>query len=127
MDDLRAVQEAAGSRRAILFGYSEGGPLSILYAGTHPERVAGLVLFGTYAKRTVPDEDYPWARTAEQRAARIDVLTRNWGFESHMRVMCPSADEAMARWWGERGRAAASPGAIRALLEMNSLIDENIR
>ena len=123
MDDLRAVQEAAGSRRAILFGYSEGGPLSILYAGTHPERVAGLVLFGTYAKRSLPDEDYPWARTTEQRAARIDVLTRNWGFESHMRVMCPSADDAMARWWGERGRAAASPGAVRALLEMNSLID----
>ena len=123
MDDLRAVQEAAESRRAILFGYSEGGPLSILYAGTHPERVAGLVLFGTYAKRSLPDEDYPWARTAEQRAARIEVLTRNWGFESHMRVMCPSADDAMARWWGERGRAAASPGAVRALLEMNSLID----
>jgi hypothetical protein len=40
-----------------------------------------------------------------------------------MKVMCPSADEAMARWWGERCRAAASPGAIRALNEMNSLID----
>ena len=38
-------------------------------------------------------------------------------------MMCPSADEAMARWWGERCRAAASPGAIRALNEMNSLID----
>jgi class 3 adenylate cyclase/tetratricopeptide (TPR) repeat protein len=37
--------------------------------------------------------------------------------------MCPSADEAMARWWGERCRAAASPGAIKALMEMNSRID----
>ena len=40
-----------------------------------------------------------------------------------MKIMCPSADDAMARWWGERCRAAASPGAIRALKEMNSLID----
>ena len=40
-----------------------------------------------------------------------------------MKTMCPSADDAMARWWGERCRAAASPGAIRALNEMNSLID----
>ena len=40
-----------------------------------------------------------------------------------MKMMCPSADDAMARWWGERCRAAASPGAIRALNEMNSLID----
>ena len=123
MDDLRAVQDAAASDKAILFGYSEGGPLSMLYAGVHPERVTGLVLFGSYAKRSIPDEDYPWARTAAERQAHIDGLAGDWGFERHMRLMCPSADDDMARWWGERGRAAASPGAVRALLEMNSGID----
>ena len=81
------------------------------------------MLFGSYAKRSIPDEDYPWARTAEERQAHIDRLVGDWGFERHMQVMCPSADDAMARWWGERGRAAASPGAVRALLEMNSGID----
>ncbi len=123
MDDLRAVQDAADSSSAVLFGYSEGGPLSMLYAATFPERVRALVLFGTYAKRSVPDDDYPWAPTAEERTAHIASLTGDWGFETHMRLMCPSADDAMARWWGERGRAAASPGAVRALLEMNSSID----
>jgi class 3 adenylate cyclase len=37
--------------------------------------------------------------------------------------MCPSADPALARWWEARARASASPGAARALIEMNSQID----
>jgi class 3 adenylate cyclase len=57
------------------------------------------------------------------RAAYIEDLERDWAFESDMKLMCPSADHAMSRWWGERCRAAASPGAIKALMEMNSRID----
>ena len=38
-----------------------------------------------------------------------------------MRAMCPSADDAMARWWGQRARAAATPSTVRALIAMNSL------
>jgi pimeloyl-ACP methyl ester carboxylesterase len=55
MDDVRAVMEAVGSERAALFGYSEGGPMSILFAATYPEWVGALVLYGTYAKRADPD------------------------------------------------------------------------
>jgi hypothetical protein len=40
-----------------------------------------------------------------------------------MRAMCPSADDAMARWWGQRARAAATPSTIRSLIAMNSLMD----
>ena len=123
MDDVRAVMDAAGSERAVLFGYSEGGPMSVVFAASHPERVRGLVLYGVYAKRLDPGEDYPWAPTREARQAHIDDVVADWGFESQMRTMCPSADEAMARWWGERARAAASPGAVKALMEMNSRID----
>jgi pimeloyl-ACP methyl ester carboxylesterase/tetratricopeptide (TPR) repeat protein len=123
MDDIRAVLEAVGSESAVLLGYSEGGPLSVLYAATHPERVKALVLFAAYVKRCHPDDDYPWAATEEERLAHIDAVTAEWGFEAQMKVMCPSADEAMARWWGERCRAAASPGAVRALLRMNTSID----
>src|SRR6476646_3352311 len=46
-DDLLAVLDAAESKRVGLFGYSEGGPISLLFAGTYPERVAALILFGT--------------------------------------------------------------------------------
>jgi pimeloyl-ACP methyl ester carboxylesterase len=123
MDDVRAVMDAVDSRRAVLFGYSEGAPMAILFTATYPERARALVLYGAYAKRVDPDDDYPWAPTREKRAAYIEDLERDWAFESDMKLMCPSADEAMARWWGERCRAAASPGAIKALIEMNSRID----
>src|SRR6478609_7059916 len=59
MDDVRAVMDAVGSERAALFGYSEGGPMSILFAATYPDRTRALVLYGSYAKRLWSD-DYPW-------------------------------------------------------------------
>src|SRR5262249_20264691 len=117
------VMDAVGSESAVVFGYSEGAPMAILFAATYPARVRALVLYGAYAKRIDPDDDYPWAATRAARAAYADRVEADWGFENDMKVMCPSADEAMARWWGERSRAAASPGAIRALIEMNSVID----
>ena len=52
MQDLRAVMDAAGSERAALFGLSEGGPMSVLFAATYPERVSALVLYGTFARMT---------------------------------------------------------------------------
>jgi len=122
MDDVRAVMDAVGSERAVLFGYSEGGPLSILFAAARPERVSQLVLYGAYSKR-LRSPDYPWAPTEEERRAYAGELEREWAFAADMRRMCPSADEAMARWWEARARAAASPGAARALVEMNSQID----
>ena len=59
MHDVLAVMDAVDSRRAVLCGYSEGGPMAILLAATHPERVSSLVLYGSYAKRT-RGEGYPW-------------------------------------------------------------------
>src|ERR687891_27840 len=122
MDDVRAVMDAVGSERAVVFGVSEGGPMSILFAATYPERVAALVLYGTYAKR-VRSDDYPWAPTLAERRAYAEEIERGWAFAADMRHMCPSADDAMARWWEGRARAAASPGAARSLIDMNSHID----
>ena len=59
MDDVRAVMDAAGSERAALFGYSEGGPMCVLFAATYPERTSALVLYGTYAKRHGPRRRLP--------------------------------------------------------------------
>ncbi len=122
MGDLVAVMDAARSERAVLFGYSEGGPMSILYAATYPERVHGLVLYSTYARR-IRTPDYPWGYSAEERARYAEQLETDWAWEADMRHMCPNADDELARWWGERCRAATSPGAARALIEMNSLVD----
>src|SRR5829696_2989737 len=49
MDDVRAVMDAAGSARAVLFGGSESAPLACLFAATYPERTAALVLYAAYA------------------------------------------------------------------------------
>jgi pimeloyl-ACP methyl ester carboxylesterase/DNA-binding winged helix-turn-helix (wHTH) protein len=122
MDDVRAVMDAVDSEAAVLIGYSEGGPMSVLFAATHPERTRGLVIYGSYARR-LRAPDYPWAPTPEERARTAVQIEEEWGGEADLRTMCPTADDAMAAWWGERARAAASPGAARALIEMNSQVD----
>ena len=122
MHDVLAVMDAAGSDRATLVGYSEGGPMSVLFAATHPERVSRLVLYGAYARRTATD-GYPWAQTAAERKVFADQLVTGWDWEADMRFRCPSADEAMTAWWAARARAAATPSTVRQLLAMNDLVD----
>jgi len=123
MDDVHAVMDATGSERAALFGYSEGGPMSVLFAATYPEMSTALALYGTYAKRSEPDEDYPWAATWEERQRYAKQIEEEWGSDPDLHRLCPGADDAMAQWWGARARASASPGAARDLILMNSLID----
>jgi pimeloyl-ACP methyl ester carboxylesterase len=36
MEDLTAVLDAVGAERAVLYGVSEGAPMSALFAATHP-------------------------------------------------------------------------------------------
>jgi pimeloyl-ACP methyl ester carboxylesterase len=122
MDDVRAVMDAAGSTDAALFGYSEGGPMSILFAASYPKRTRALVLYGTYAKRLRSD-DYPWAPTWDERVAIADNLEANWGENVDISTMIPGADTAMTAWFARRGRAALSPAAARDLILMNSKVD----
>jgi pimeloyl-ACP methyl ester carboxylesterase/DNA-binding winged helix-turn-helix (wHTH) protein len=122
MHDVLAVMDAVRSRRAVLCGYSEGGPMSILMAATHPERVSSLVLYGCYAKR-IWSPDYPWGQTDERRRAYTDELVNAWDWEADMRMRCPSADVPMQRWWAQRMRASATPSTVRALMDMNALLD----
>ena len=123
MDDVRAVMDAARSPRAALFGYSEGGPMSILFAATYPDRISALALYGTYAKRAGPDEDYPWCPTWKERQSTAEAIETTWGAESDLGKMAPNADQEMVRWWRARARASASPRAARDLILMNSQID----
>jgi len=122
MHDVIAVMDAVGSERAVLVGYSEGGPMAIMMAAMRPERVHSLVLYGSYARR-VRAEDYPWALPAEERAAYAEALVSTWDWEADIVYRCPSADKPMQEWWSRRMRAAATPGTVRALLHMNSLVD----
>jgi class 3 adenylate cyclase len=122
MDDVRAVMDAVGSDDAALFGFSEGGPLSVLFAATYPQRTRALVLYGTYAKRLRSD-DYPWAPTWENRLRVAAELEADWGENVDLSTMIPGADPAMAEWFARRGRAALSPAAARDLILMNAKVD----
>ena len=122
MDDMRAVMDAAGSERAVLFGYSEGGPMCVLFAATYPARSQALVLYGTYAKRLRTD-DYPWAPTWEERVADAEYLEEHWGEEFDLGEMAPNATPDFAEWAGVRGRASLSPRGAHDLILMNSKAD----
>ncbi|HUG56407.1 MAG TPA: adenylate/guanylate cyclase domain-containing protein [Candidatus Limnocylindrales bacterium] len=122
MDDVRAVMDAAGSQRAFLFGVSEGGPMSCLFAATYPERVIGLVLYGSYARRTRTD-DYPWAPTIADREAYFAQVEREWGSDMDVADRAPTGDRAFQQWYARFNRAAASPAAAAALARMNSEVD----
>jgi pimeloyl-ACP methyl ester carboxylesterase len=123
MDDVRAVMDAAGSDSAALFGYSEGGPMSVLFAAMSPERVRALVLYGTYAKRCDPDDDYPWAPTWDERVRVATELEQAWGENVDLASMWPNASPDEAAWFQRRGRAALSPAGARDLILMNSQAD----
>lgn len=124
MEDVHAVMDAVGSERAILVGVSEGGPMCSLFAATYPERTAGLVMIGTYAKR-IRDEDYPWAPTEEQREAFFELMQREWGGPVGIDERAPTmaADPEFRDWWATYLRMGASPGAAVALTKMNAEID----
>ena len=124
MDDVRAVMNAAGSRRAVLMGVSEGGPLCSLFAATYPERVAGVIIIGGYARRLWAP-DYPWGPTPEQRDRFVQQLERDWGGPFGIEERAPSRanDPDFRRWWATYLRMGASPGAAAALTRMNADVD----
>ena len=124
MDDLRAVMDAVGSNRAAVFGVSEGGNLSILFAATYPERTAALVTFGSFAKR-VWSPEYPWAPTPEARAQEYALVEREWGNLMDLSRYIPSRmhDAEYVRQVATYFRRSASPSAAVALLRMNTQID----
>ena len=125
MDDVRAVMDAASSRRAAIIGWSEGVGMAIAFAATYPERTRALVLFGAFAKREWAP-DYPWAPTPEERKKVFyDVIEREWGGPVGIERIAPSRaeDPAFRDWWATYQRRSASPAAALALARMNTSID----
>src|SRR5688572_29438925 len=124
MDDVRAVMDAVGSEKAALFGVSEGGPMSVLFAATYPERTRALIMYGSYAKR-VWSTDYPWAPTPEQRQVFFNAIRNGWGGVVDLDTLAPSTmnDERFRKWWATYLRHSASPADALALAKMNTDID----
>ena len=120
MTDLQAVMDACGSRRAVLFGYSEGAPMSLLFAATHPERVAALIL-GSAAARWKAAADYPCGRSSAATFAAFNQLAQHgWGTGASIEWYDPSAAgsvrvrQRMARW----ERMAVSPSSLLRMIRL---------
>jgi len=128
MDDVRAVMDSAGSERAVIIGYSEGGSMAALFAAAHPERTIGLILYGALIAGTWSFET-PWAWRREQWDGWLVDVERRWGTreycEEQLRNDAPSkvGDEDFGRWYATRLRLGASPGAAAALIRTARAID----
>ena len=112
MDDIRAVMDDAGSERAVLFGWEDGGCQSLLYAASYPERTLALILFGIWVKYS-ESPDYPWGWTPE-RTARFweSLLANKWGTEEYWRT-----DSSLVSLGNRVGpRASSGMGALFAPL-----------
>ncbi|HEX9494886.1 MAG TPA: adenylate/guanylate cyclase domain-containing protein [Candidatus Limnocylindria bacterium] len=131
MDDVRAVMDAAGSPRAAIMGVSEGGPMTLLFAATYPERTAAAILLGT-GPSFHRNSEFPELRTREEALAGIDRNEREgrWGTQAYaderLRVFAPGLiphSDELKRWFALWMRSSASPGAAANLFRMNVEMD----
>src|ERR1700742_582267 len=118
MDDVRAVMDTVGSKRAVLAGVSEGGCMSVLFAATHPERVSHLLPMGFFSRSADRFSEEAWN-------VRLDQIIKSWGVGDLMKTIAPSEvgkPEVVAKY-AKFERLASSPGALRTLLQLNRQID----
>jgi pimeloyl-ACP methyl ester carboxylesterase len=121
-DDIRAVMDAAGSERAYILGYSEGGNMGCVFAATYPERTLGLLLWGVMARWT-STADHPWGPTIDRWRRMVDDLSSQGVTDEYLL----GYGAGLSRAELDRERAIwtqmASPAAIAALERMNIDID----
>ena len=124
MDDVRAVMDAVGSERAVLFGSSEGGSMCILFAATYPERTVGLILHGSQARgEWAPD--YPWAARKEETDKQLVEIESEWGGSIDLNDGAPSlANDQLAQEWSSAYlRYSASPKVAVAMWKLGAEVD----
>lgn len=124
IEDVRAVLDAVGSHRTVLFGSSEGGNMCMLFAATYPQRTAALVLNGSFA-RGIWAEDYPWGKKIEQVDAELAAIQREWGEPADLASAAPSLmHDAFERdWFAAFLRNSASPADAISLWRWSTEID----
>jgi class 3 adenylate cyclase len=118
MDDVRAIMDEIASPRAVLFGFSEGCPMSVLFAATHPDRVSHLILVGGFSRAADRMPDDQWL-------ARLAHIIKAFGTgEMIGTVMASQSNDAGAvSQFAKLERLSSSPGAMRTLLTLNRQID----
>lgn len=124
MEDIRFVLDTAGSERAVVMGFSEGGTASALLAASAPERVISLILYGSFAGAPGHDADAARQERWAASTAQLEDLAAHWGQGKLIDCFAPSvAGRFQRRLSGAFERAAASPGMVTALVEVARTID----
>lgn len=140
--EIEAVMDAAGFGEAVLFGASEGGPATMLFAATRPERTRALVITGasafagwgtwddmesdpaTLRERMAPLLGDAYTPSVDQ-VARFQAFGRairsSWGSGEALRALLPSIRST--RQLAMLERMSASPGMARATMESAFQID----
>lgn len=122
IEEARVVLDAAGSERAAVLGYSEGGTTAILLAPTDPERVSHLLTYGTFITG-FRDEEHPWGIPDAVWKESFEAI-EHWGEGRTLAIFAPSRDRPEARVkFGAFERAATSPGLFRRIGEANRRFD----
>ncbi|MBI5321760.1 adenylate/guanylate cyclase domain-containing protein [Bradyrhizobium sp.] len=116
MDDIRAVMDAVGSKRAALMSFSEGGALSVIFAASYPERVSHLIMFGCCAS---------FAEVFPNPEERIDQRIKHWGTGALLSRAFPSlaGDPEMLERLAKLERLSATPSAHKTMMSLNLAID----
>ena len=116
MDDVRAVMDAVGSERAVIWLGAAATGVGVLFAATYPERCAGLVCFDPQVKGTRAP-DYPWAPSEEEWRELLAELRRGWGERAFLEGLAHewapevADDESFRDWFVWHMRRSLSPGA----------------
>jgi class 3 adenylate cyclase len=130
MDDVRAVMDAAGSERAVLWTAASSTGIGVLFAATYPERCAGLVLFDPRVKGT-RTSDYPWAPTEEEWREQLAAVRAGWGTRDHLERLAyewapeVAASDGFRDWFVGHMRRSLSPGA--ALTASRTMMELDVR
>lgn len=114
-EDVLAVLDAAKSERAAIFATLDAGPIAILFAAAHPERVSALILLTTTARYLMAD-DYPEGAPAETVHELVHMIETLWGTPDFMRVISPSMteDPEFLNFVAKMLRASATPRTAAA-------------
>jgi class 3 adenylate cyclase/pimeloyl-ACP methyl ester carboxylesterase len=126
--DALAVLDAAGSERAAVLTYAQGGLVGALLAADSPERIGALIMYASLA-RTSWAPDYPWALSVEQRSELSERNIEKWGELDNemMAAWAPSManDPTLLAWFARMERLAASPGEARII--SRAMVDLDVR
>ena len=116
-EDLTGVLDATDSKSAAVIGTDETGPISILFAAMHPERVSHLVLINTTA-RYLEADDYDIGVSPAVADSVVELFRTRWGSEDLVRmVIPPQADAVEVTGWAQMMRASATPASAAAQMD----------